>query len=84
MHCLDCALDTNSATPAVACCSYCGGAVCLDHAAVMRAAAGPIGMRPAEPGRRVVSCLNCTPTAKRGPRTNILVLQQKSAEMQDA
>ncbi|GAA3627513.1 hypothetical protein GCM10022223_51000 [Kineosporia mesophila] len=68
MHCLDCALASDVKNPAVAHCRYCGGAVCLEHAAVLQSAPVPVGLLPAEPKRRVISCLDCTTGTERPAR----------------
>ncbi|GAB3280032.1 hypothetical protein [Kineosporia babensis] len=64
MHCLDCALHNGHHATAVGCCHYCGAATCLEHATVVQPTAGPIGMVPRAPKRRIVSCLNCTPNGQ--------------------
>ncbi|GLY32635.1 hypothetical protein [Kineosporia sp. NBRC 101731] len=68
MHCLDCALISDTKNPAVAYCRSCGGAVCLEHAAVLQSAPVPVGLLPAEPKRRVISCLNCSTGTDRPAR----------------
>lgn len=65
MHCLDCALQSGLHTAAIGCCHYCSAATCLDHATVIAPTAGRVGMLPAAPTRRMVSCLNCTPKGAR-------------------